>query len=81
MNPQNGELYAMVNVPEFNLNEPFAIGENMEEWNKVWRNGCVSDTYEPGSIFKIITAAAALEQIPDIESRKFWCEGSCQIHG
>ncbi len=64
MNPQNGEILAMVNVPEFNLNEPFSIeGEvaeaNQDKLNLMWRNGCINDTYEPGSTFKIITTAAA----------------------
>ena len=73
MNPQNGEIYAMVNVPEFNLNEPFELntgtdGETLsdeelqDELNRMWRNGCINDTYEPGSTFKIVTAAACLEE-------------------
>ncbi len=70
MNPQNGEVLAMVDVPEFNLNDPFFLPENSgasteEEkqnlLNQIWRNGCINDTYEPGSTFKIMTAAAALE--------------------
>lgn len=74
MNPQNGEVLAMVNVPEFNLNEPFVLNtetkneENLtdekkqELLNQMWRNGCINDTYEPGSTFKIITSAACLEE-------------------
>lgn len=69
MNPQNGELYAMVNVPEFNLNEPFTLNtvsdngvNTQDQLNQMWRNGCINDTYEPGSTFKIITATAALEK-------------------
>ena len=73
MNPQNGEIYAMVNAPEFNLNEPFELntGENAENLsdeelqdalNQMWRNRCINDTYEPGSAFKIMTAAACLEE-------------------
>ena len=73
MNPQNGEIYAMVNVPEFDLNQPFMLnneetGENLTEeqrqdaLNQMWRNGCINDTYEPGSTFKIITASAGLEE-------------------
>ena len=72
MNPQNGEMMAMVNYPEFDLNEPFALvnepegeltsEEKQELLNQMWRNQCISDTYEPGSTFKIITAAAALEE-------------------
>lgn len=71
MNPQNGELYAMANVPEFNLNEPYTLPDTVnpnisqEEkqnlLNQMWRNECINDTYEPGSTFKIITAAAGLE--------------------
>ena len=57
MNPQNGEIYAMVNVPEFDLNDPYT----QEALNGMWRNACVSDTYEPGSTFKVIVAASALE--------------------
>ena len=71
MNPNNGEIYSMVNVPEFNLNEPYKLGgknktKNIKELNKklneMWRNGCICDTYEPGSVFKVFTAAAAYEQ-------------------
>ena len=71
MNPQNGEIYAMVNVPEFDLNDPYTLNttssKNMpdkkkqEALNGMWRNACVSDTYEPGSTFKVIGAASALE--------------------
>ncbi len=72
MNPQNGEIYAMVNVPEFNLNDPFELNtgdgdslsdeELQDALNQMWRNGCINDTYEPGSTFKIITSAACLEE-------------------
>lgn len=71
MNPQNGELLAMADYPEFDLNQPFTLMKDagsiqgtdseMEQLNNMWRNHCVSDTYEPGSTFKVITAAAALE--------------------
>ena len=71
MNPQNGEVMAMVNVPEFNLNDPFTLNvepegsltakEKQDLLNQMWRNPCINDTYEPGSTFKIITAAAGLE--------------------
>ena len=71
MNPQNGEIYAMVNVPEFDLNDPYTLNKTFskklsdkkkqEALNGMWRNACVSDTYEPGSTFKVITAASALE--------------------
>ena len=73
MNPQNGEIFAMVNVPEFNLNKPYELNtgveseslsdeELQEQLNQMWRNGCINDTYEPGSVFKIITASACLEE-------------------
>lgn len=73
MNPQNGEIYAMVNAPEFNLNEPFELNtgqdpdslsdeELQDALNQMWRNRCINDTYEPGSAFKIMTAAACLEE-------------------
>ncbi|MGN0160538.1 MAG: peptidoglycan D,D-transpeptidase FtsI family protein [Lachnospiraceae bacterium] len=71
MNPQNGEILAMASVPEYNLNDPFTLNYDLEEGysdkeyqdalNKMWRNGCINDTYEPGSTFKMITATAALE--------------------
>ena len=73
MNPQNGEILAMVNVPEFALNDPFTLNtgeesgnmsdeEKQDALNQMWRNGCINDTYEPGSTFKIITASACLEE-------------------
>ncbi|MBE5894087.1 MAG: peptidoglycan glycosyltransferase [Lachnospiraceae bacterium] len=85
MNPQNGEILAMVSVPEFHLNEPFMLvsgnaaelseEERQDALNEMWRNDCVSDTYEPGSIFKIITAAAALEEgVVSLED-SFHCPG------
>lgn len=85
MNPQNGEIMAMVNYPEFNLNEPFTLIEEMgadgtesadkkqELLNRMWRNPCISDTYEPGSTFKIITAAAALEEGVVSLTDQFYC--------
>ena len=85
MNPQNGELMAMVNYPEFDLNDPFTlVGDNGEAvsaeekqnlLNKMWRNQCISDTYEPGSTFKIITAAAALEEGVVKLDDAFFCPG------
>ena len=85
MNPQNGELMAMVDYPEFDLNDPFTLvgdtGESVsaEEkqnlLNKMWRNQCISDTYEPGSTFKIITAAAALEEGVVKLDDAFFCPG------
>lgn len=79
LNPQNGEILAMVNVPEFNLNEPFTLlsGEQatQDALNSMWRNGCINDTYEPGSTFKIITAAAALEAGVVTTNDTFSCPG------
>lgn len=86
MNPQNGEIYAMVNVPEFDLNDPYALPEGTAEegltaeekqnlLNAVWRNGCINDTYEPGSTFKIITAAAGLEEKVITTASTFSCPG------
>ena len=85
MNPQNGEVYAMVNVPEFDLNQPFELietdennltdTEKQDALNQMWRNGCINDTYEPGSTFKIITASAGLEVgVVHLEDR-FSCPG------
>lgn len=70
MNPQNGEIYAMVNVPEYDLNEPYELldvyasggGSENDKLNSMWRNPLISDSYEPGSTFKIVTATAALEE-------------------
>ena len=85
MNPQNGEIYAMANVPEFNLNEPFVLNydagtdmdaaKKQELLNQMWRNPCINDTYEPGSTFKIITASAALEQGVVTLNDNFFCPG------
>ncbi len=75
MNPNNGEIYGMANVPEYNLNEPFAVAEEGVDPNAIWRNTIINDTYEPGSTFKIITATAALsEGVVSLESR-FSCPG------
>ena len=84
MNPRNGEIYAMVNVPEFDLNDPFTLNvesggltgtELQDARNKMWRNRCINDTYEPGSTFKIITAAAGLEAgVVHLDDR-FSCTG------
>lgn len=71
MNPKNGEIYAMVDYPEYDLNDPFE-GEDL---NSIWRNSCVSDTYEPGSTFKIITASIALEENLVTLDEKFYCPG------
>ena len=86
MNPQNGEIYAMVNVPEFNLNEPYELntgvdGETLsdedlqDQLNQMWRNGCINDTYEPGSTFKIITSSACLEEGVVSLDDTFMCPG------
>ena len=91
MNPQNGEILAMVNVPEFNLNEPFTLNwepettkeieksmtpeQKQEALNQMWRNGCINDTYEPGSTFKIITASACLEEGVVSLTDTFSCPG------
>lgn len=84
MNPKNGEIYAMVNAPEFDLNDPFSLPEGTAYetakekqalLNQMWRNRCINDTYEPGSTFKIITAAAGLEQGVVSLSDSFSCPG------
>ena len=85
MNPGNGEIFAMVNVPEFDLNHPYDLPEGTPETvsgeekqnllNGIWRNGCINDTYEPGSTFKIITAAAGLEEGVITTKSTFSCPG------
>lgn len=86
MDPQNGEIYAMVNVPEFNLNDPYELNtgvdedklsdeELQEQLNQMWRNRCINDTYEPGSTFKIITASACLEEGVVSLDDTFFCPG------
>lgn len=87
MNPQNGEIMAMVNVPEFNLNEPFSLesvgldtesvadDEKQDLLNQMWRNSCINDTYEPGSIFKVITSTACLEAGTVSLDDSFFCPG------
>ena len=86
MNPQNGEIYAMVNVPEFDLNDPFMLNydidtknlsseKKQELLNQMWRNPCLNDTYEPGSTFKIITASAGLEEGVVSLGDSFSCPG------
>ena len=85
MNPKDGQMFAMVDYPEFNLNQPFELTEEYKEYegtdeeqdylNQMWRNHCINDTYEPGSTFKIITSAAALEEgVVSLEDR-FHCPG------
>ena len=86
MNPQNGEIYACVNVPEFDLNDPFTLNaqtdtaemteeQKQECLNQMWRNPCLNDTYEPGSTFKIITMAAGLEEGVVSADDRFYCPG------
>lgn len=90
MNPQNGELMAMVNVPEFDLNNPYTLPDEAEEaglsqekrqelLNAMWRNGCINDTYEPGSTFKTVTAAAALEEGVVTVDDTFSCPGYVMV--
>ena len=97
MNPNNGEIYAMVNEPEFDLNNPFqliTIEENDDKTeeasadkpankqdllNKMWRNNCINDTYEPGSTFKTVTATAALEEKLVNINTPFYCPGYCIV--
>lgn len=85
MNPQNGEIYAMVSVPEYNLNDPFTLNydvntditdkEYQNLLNAMWRNTCINDTYEPGSTFKTITATAALETGAVTQASTYSCPG------
>lgn len=86
MNPQNGEIYACVNVPEFDLNDPFTLPEDMDissmtdqekqdARNQMWRNQCVNDTYEPGSTFKIFTSSAALQSGTSTLQDQYYCPG------
>ena len=90
MKPDNGEILAMVNVPEFNLNDPFTLPEGTDTaglseeekqdlLNQMWRNPCISDTYEPGSVFKTITAAAALEEGVVTMEDTFNCPGYVMV--
>ncbi len=85
MNPVSGEILAMVNAPEFDLNDPFKLPEGTQEnitaeekqniLNGIWRNGCINDTYEPGSTFKVITAAAGLSEGVVTPESSFSCPG------
>ena len=79
MNPKNGEIYCMVDVPEFDLNHPFELKSGFTDLNQMWRNGCINDTYEPGSTFKIITTAAALEEDEVSLEQRFYCPGYIMV--
>lgn len=95
MNPNTGAVLAMVDVPEYDLNHPFeleyAYGDKTQEMldsvsqnttlaaNRMWRNGCINDTYEPGSTFKIVTAAAGLESKVVRVDEQFNCPGFCIV--
>ncbi len=92
MNPKTGEIYACVNVPEFDLNDPHTLTEQhktlrgaaltdnlQDELNRMWRNNCINDTYEPGSTFKVITAAAGLSEGVVKEEDGFSCPGFCVV--
>ena len=92
LRPDNGEILAMVDVPEYQLNDPFTLPEGQQEQlmnekekqealNKMWRNACINDTYEPGSAFKVITAAAALENGVVREEDSFQCPGYIVVEG
>ncbi len=92
MDPVTGEIYACVNVPEFDPNDPFTLTEQyialrgeqlsdnyQDELNRMWRNNCINDTYEPGSTFKVITAAAGLSEGVVTEESRFHCPGYCVV--
>ena len=98
LRPDNGEILAMVDVPEYHLNDPFSLTEEVmlqegvsengtsekkkqEALNRMWRNACINDTYEPGSAFKIITASAALEAGAVTEEDRFVCPGYVTVEG
>ncbi|MBQ9279029.1 MAG: peptidoglycan glycosyltransferase [Lachnospiraceae bacterium] len=83
MNPQNGEIYGMADVPEYNLNDPFTYNRDdideadvtQDDLNNMWRNFCINDTYEPGSTFKIVTATSAFEEGVVSIDDTFYCPG------
>lgn len=89
MKPDSGEILAMVDAPEFDLNDPYTISEelklqnpeadNQTLLNQIWRNGCISDTYEPGSTFKMVTAATALENQVVTKESTFYCPGYVMV--
>lgn len=87
MKPDDGEILAMTNAPEFDLNSPYTLNceqtseKYTDQLNKMWRNYCINDTYEPGSVFKMVTATAALETGAVSLNDSFSCGGSCQVGG
>lgn len=92
MNPNDGRIYAMADVPEYDLNNPYELSEYanadgesteniMDALNQMWRNHCINDTYEPGSTFKMITATAALEEKKVSLNDYFYCGGSITVGG
>ncbi len=81
MNPKNGEILGMVNKPDYNPNDPWDLSKSYDENQKAWRNRAVSDTFEPGSIFKVVTATAAMEQHLVSDSDRFVCNGSTVVGG
>ncbi|MCB2288904.1 stage V sporulation protein D [Clostridium sp. CS001] len=81
MNPKNGEVLGMVNKPDYDPNNPWDVSKSYDENQKAWRNRAVSDTFEPGSIFKVITATAAMEEKVVEEKSEFNCNGSTVVSG
>jgi stage V sporulation protein D (sporulation-specific penicillin-binding protein) len=79
MDPKTGEILALVNKPDYNPNSPWVVGKTSDELQKMWRNRAVSDAYEPGSIFKVITAVAAMEENTITDNEKFVCNGNITI--
>ncbi len=89
MNPQNGEILAMAGYPDYNLNDPFAVDESLakeeqsQKMQSLWRNKAISDTYEPGSTFKLVTASSALQEgiTTTDKSGEFYCKGFIEVAG
>ncbi|WP_298837220.1 stage V sporulation protein D [Clostridium sp.] len=81
MNPKNGEILGMANKPDYNPNDPWDLSKSYDENQKAWRNRAVSDIFEPGSIFKVFTATAAMEEKLVKEDDKFFCSGSTVVAG
>ena len=79
MNPQNGEVLAMASTPDYNLNKPYAEGKTDSEIQETWKNGAISNMFEPGSIFKVITAAAALQNNVVSDQDRFVSDGSIKV--